>query len=189
MRTKFEIGQKYGKLTIIDKCGKDKHRNILYNCICECGNHIVVRGNALSSGNTKSCGCYGTYVRKLKKLPDDRGVINQIILQYKRHAKSRGFCWDLTYDQVKNIIQKPCFYCGEEKTNKKITKNCTGYLYNGIDRIDSKNGYFIKNVVPCCKICNYAKSDMSQNDFINWIKKVSEHTKAMAEQWAGKVEE
>lgn len=187
MRTKFEIGQKYAKLTIVGKKGKDKHGNILYDCVCECGNHVIVRGNALSSGNTKSCGCYSTYIKKSKKLPDDRGVINQIILQYKRHAKSRQLDWELTYDQVKEIIQKPCFYCGEEKTNNKITKNCTGYLHNGIDRVDSKKGYFIDNVVPCCKICNYAKSDMSQKNFIDWIKKASNHIEAMAEQWAGEI--
>lgn len=183
MRTVFEVGQKYGRLTIIEKKGCDKYNNRLYMCECECGNFLDVRGNALSSGNTKSCGCLSLEIKKSKTLPNNRGVINQIILQYKRHAKDRNLDWNLTYEQVETIIQKPCNYCGTEKSNNKVTKNCTGYLHNGIDRIDSNKGYEISNVVSCCKICNYAKSDMNQADFISWSQRVSNHTKAMAKQW------
>ena len=75
-----------------------------------------------------------------------------------------------------------------EKLNKEyIDKiNCIGYLHNGIDRIDNNIGYESKNVVSCCKICNYAKSNMNYKDFILWIQKAAAHTKAMAEQWGGK---
>ena len=78
----------------------------------------------------------------------------------------------------------PCFYCGAEKSNHKVTKNCKeGFDHNGIDRIDSSKGYTPDNVVPCCKICNKAKMDMDQKDFILWIQRAANHTKAMAEQW------
>lgn len=161
---------------------KDGHGNNIYKCLCDCGNTAYVRGNGLTSGNTKSCGCLSTEVKKAKRLPENRGVINHIILQYKRHAKDRNLVWGLLYDDVKAIIQQPCFYCGAEKSNHKVTKNCKeGYDYNGIDRIDSSKGYIIGNVVPCCKICNYAKRDMNQKDFILWIQKAAHYTKAMAE--------
>lgn len=183
-RTIFEVGQKYGMLTIVGKCGYDKHKNRLYKCKCECGNYVIVRGNSLSSGNTKSCGCYSTMVKKSKRLPENRGVVNHIILQYKRHARDRGLSWNLTYEQVKKIIDSPCYYCGMKKSNHKVTKNCKeGYDHNGIDRIDSSKGYEIDNVVPCCKFCNRAKMDMKKEDFIKWAKRVVEHSKAMAEQW------
>lgn len=29
----------------------------IYNCVCDCHNKIVTRGNSLRSGKTKSCGC------------------------------------------------------------------------------------------------------------------------------------
>lgn len=185
-RTIFEIGQKYGMLTIVEKCGYDKHNNRLYKCRCDCGNYVTVRGNALSSGNTKSCGCYSLFVKKSKRLPDNKGVINHIILQYKRHANDRGFSWNLNYDQVKKIIESPCYYCGCEKSNHKVTKNCKeGYDHNGIDRIDSSMGYEPNNVVPCCKICNKAKGNMDKDEFIKWAKRVADHSIAMASQWGG----
>ena len=37
------------------------------------------------------------------------------------------------------------------------------------------------NVVPCCKICNYAKSNMSIKEFHKWAVKIGKN--AMAEQW------
>lgn len=187
MRTVFEVGQKYGRLTIVEKQGYDKNSNRLYCCECECGKKITVRGNSLSSGNTKSCGCLSREVKYAKRLPNNEGVINHIILQYKRHAKDRGLSWSLSFEEVEKIIQEPCCYCGTEKSNNKITKNCSGYLHNGIDRINNNTGYETNNVVSCCKICNFAKSDMSQMDFIKWLQKASNHTKAMAEQWGAHI--
>lgn len=143
----------------------------------------------LKNGNTKSCGCLSKEDKNKRKLPNNAGVINQIILGYKRHAKRRNLNWELTLQEVTNIICQPCHYCGAEKSNKKYTKNCKeGFEYNGIDRVDNTKGYTFDNVVPCCKICNSAKSNMSQIDFVLWAQKVAEHTKAMAEQWGSYLE-
>lgn len=30
------------------------------------------------------------------------------------------------------------------------------------------------NIVPCCSKCNYAKRDMSYNEFIEWARKLNE---------------
>ena len=186
--TELQPGSKYGRLTVIKYAGIYKKpcgsSQSSYECLCDCGNRVTVLMQALKSGNTKSCGCLANEVKQNKRLPDHKGVINHIILQYKRHAKDRNFCWELDYDTVKNLIMSPCFYCGAEKSNHKVTKNCKeGFDHNGIDRIDSSKGYTPDNVVPCCKICNKAKMDMDQKDFILWIQRAANHTKAMAEQW------
>jgi hypothetical protein len=46
------------------------------------------------------------------------------------------------------------------------------YAYNGIDRVDNFKGYEIDNCVPCCYICNYAKRDMSKDQFLAWVKRI-----------------
>jgi len=33
-------------------------------------------------------------------------------------------------------------------------------------------GYIIGNVTHCCKRCNVAKSDLSENDFLNLVKSI-----------------
>ena len=70
----------------------------------------------------------------------------------------------------------------EKQLKTEQTKNSIGdgLLYSGIDRIDSNDNYTKENSVPCCRICNYAKSNMDVNDFQEWAIKIGQ--KAMAEQ-------
>ena len=57
MRTAKDLsGQKFGRLTVIMR-SIGKYPRPHYNCICECGNKIIVDGRSLTSGNTRSCGC------------------------------------------------------------------------------------------------------------------------------------
>lgn len=56
-RTKNEIGNKYGKLTVIDILVDPKDGKRKCYCQCECGNKLYVPGSYLRSNNTKSCGC------------------------------------------------------------------------------------------------------------------------------------
>jgi hypothetical protein len=46
------------------------------------------------------------------------------------------------------------------------------YTYSGIDRLDNNIGYVSGNCVPCCSVCNYAKRDMTVDQFKNWIKRI-----------------
>lgn len=85
----------------------------------------------------------------------------------KSSAKARGIAVNLDVNKYQQLINLGCHFCG---TDLKYEK---GYC---LDRVDSHHGYNISNVVPCCKICNRAKSDMNIWDFINWLKKASEHT-------------
>lgn len=52
-----EIGNKYGRLTVIKRAGKAKNRSIKYLCHCSCGNKKIIRIDSLRRGITKSCGC------------------------------------------------------------------------------------------------------------------------------------
>ena len=52
------IGNRYGRLTVVDKTDKKAHnREFIYICRCDCGNEIEVRTGLLTQGKTKSCGC------------------------------------------------------------------------------------------------------------------------------------
>lgn len=54
---KNEIGNKYGKLTVLSQSEKRDFGSVCWVCKCECGNEVIVAGDALRSGSTKSCGC------------------------------------------------------------------------------------------------------------------------------------
>ena len=56
-RKKNLIGKVFDRLTVVKEAGQTPDKEYLWECCCVCGNIITVRGNSLTSGNTKSCGC------------------------------------------------------------------------------------------------------------------------------------
>ena len=56
-------GQTINRLVVIREAGRDKGGRVLWLCRClgkngdDCGNEVVVSGNDLRDGHTKSCGC------------------------------------------------------------------------------------------------------------------------------------
>lgn len=57
------IGEKWGKLTILDV--EPKNNKYYYKCKCECGNEVMVWGQRLFSGQTTSCGCINSKANEL----------------------------------------------------------------------------------------------------------------------------
>ena len=49
------VGEKFGKLTVIERVEKAGRTN--YICNCDCGNKTIVRSDHLTNNRTKSCGC------------------------------------------------------------------------------------------------------------------------------------
>ena len=54
----LNIGDKYGKLTILEETNKRLNRSVIYKCKCDCGNTIETTSTRLKLGLKKSCGCY-----------------------------------------------------------------------------------------------------------------------------------
>ena len=50
-------GQKFGRLTVVERSGSKKGEGVLWRCACDCGGEVETTGKKLRSGNTKSCGC------------------------------------------------------------------------------------------------------------------------------------
>ena len=54
-------GQRFERLVVLNQAENIKTPNgrshVAWNCICDCGNKIVVRGDCLRNGHTVSCGC------------------------------------------------------------------------------------------------------------------------------------
>lgn len=51
-------GLEFGRLTVMNTTGKDKHGRYLWKCKCVCGNEKTIATYILKSGHTKSCGCF-----------------------------------------------------------------------------------------------------------------------------------
>lgn len=57
MQAKDLTGNRFCRLTVIEKAGINSSRGATWLCKCECGSYVTVDGSNLKSGRTKSCGC------------------------------------------------------------------------------------------------------------------------------------
>lgn len=164
---------------VINRVAKSTGREyIAWLCKCKCGNEFVTTTKSITrkTHSRKSCGCLNLDSRFRKSLTGEQAHMRHVISQYVQRTKKKKYKWNLTEEEATKILLSDCYYCGQPPSRIiNIFKNCNAIKVSGIDRIDSKQGYCVGNVVPCCKTCNTAKSVMSQKDFYIWIKKVWEH--------------
>ena len=69
------VGNRYGRLVVLEKAQSDKHSHTRWLCQCDCGNQKIVDGGSLKKGLTKSCGCLKK--EKLKQY-NDSNVVNEV---------------------------------------------------------------------------------------------------------------
>lgn len=143
---------------------------IRLKCTCDCGRTASPAKEKVTGGQTKSCGCLLEKSRQTlgekRRLPDGVASFNETYGAYKKSATERGYTFELTKNEFKEIATKPCIYCGDVLTNIKRPSDAgkrtrNGYWrYTGIDRYDNSIGYTLSNSVPCCRVCNRVKTDM-----------------------------
>jgi len=76
--------------------------------------------------------------------------VDQRFRRAKQRAKSIGRLFDISFEEYKEIISKPCHYCRLPMDQK------SGYC---LERLDNSVGYTKINVVPCCTLCNCTRSN------------------------------
>ena len=166
-------GKRFGKWTVVKRAENSKLGAPRWLCYCDCGTKSIVEGSHLRSGHSKSCGCWRRY---MASLPDGEATFNTLFIALRGRARRRGKEWSLTKEQVRVLTKQNCHYCGAKPHQVKRRKGLNGpYVYIGLDRVDSRRGYTIDNVVPCCWTCNKAKSAMSIKEFRLWVIRVCKH--------------
>ena len=163
-------GDIFGNLTVLN-WDKKKRR---WKCICKCGKITYACTSHLHNGNKKGCGCLIFGPRKTR-MPNNLALKNVILKTYKRAAEKRKHEFNLTNDEFFDLIQQNCFYCGHHPSTsgpKYFEYYDNSFKYNGIDRKNNNEGYTLNNCVPCCFVCNHAKSKMTLKQFRRWIKQI-----------------
>ena len=172
-RHHFKEGQKFNKLTILKRKGHNIKREILWECICDCGNHTILTACRIMKNRVKSCGCLKKEIGKLFRKKKGEVAFNNLYGRYRAKAKKKNLNFEFSKDGFKYITSQNCHYCGQRPNQKSQQPTWRGeYVYNGIDRVDNKKGYTKNNSVPCCGQCNKAKSTLSKKDFLSLIKKI-----------------
>lgn len=57
-RSKDLSGQRFGRLTAVERLGSTRQGTVVWRCICTCGNECAARTGHLTAKAIVSCGCY-----------------------------------------------------------------------------------------------------------------------------------
>lgn len=112
-----------------------------------------------------------------RKWANGKAALNEIFSGYRRNARIKGREFSLSFEVFKSLIDQNCHYCNTAPRTEAKTIGHGSYFYNGIDRKDNALGYIPSNSLPCCSICNKAKSTMPYSEFISWIHRTSQYLK------------
>ena len=153
---------KFGRLTVIERVGSDKHGKALWLCQCDCGNETVVNGTRLSDGRTQSCGCLQKErtSEAVKKAWDNdehyreqhsgshHHKYNPDITDEERVEKRKFkayYEWQFTVKEQGNFT---CDICGNKQGGNLVSHHLDCYSKYKNKRLDVSNG------VCLCKHCH-----------------------------------
>ena len=88
-------------------------------------------------------------------------------VNYNRSAETKQLDFTITKGDFMDMVILPCHYCGIVQTKG----------FNGVDRLDSSEGYVLDNVVSCCEMCNMMKTCLSPTVFVNRATHISVYNK------------
>lgn len=161
------IGERRGKLVVIEFHSGSRESPPYYECVCDCGNTINLEIDWLKKYN--SCGCMKGKKKSISYLDSH---LNKTFKEYNNGAKNRGLSFSIGLERFKELIQQPCFYCGKTDNRVSRRQNKEVFKINGLDRTDNSLGYSEENVVPCCRKCNFLKNKFSKEEFLSWIEQI-----------------
>jgi hypothetical protein len=167
------VGEKFGALTVIAFAEHRASRGNLWLFRCDCGNEVTLPGPKVryktQQGLFVSCGCH-----KPGAKPFGVAAREDWLHRYMRGAADRNISWELTDEQAYSLFEQDCHYCGAPPAIGKSDRFNGAYAHNGIDRMDSSQGYTVENCVPCCSQCNFLKLSMPYEEFVAWLDRLVE---------------
>jgi hypothetical protein len=138
-------GRCFGKLTVLSLCKLGDHGST-WNCICNCGNTLVVRGDSLKKGNTQSCGCYSRALMSARHTKHGLNLTSPQLLSIWRAMRIR--CNNKKTKYYRYYGGKGIQICSEWENPINFCEWAISHGYAEgleIDRIDNNGSYCPEN--------------------------------------------
>lgn len=165
------IGQKFNKLTVLERVGKTDGGRYLFNCLCDCGISKIYEGRYVKSGKVKSCGNH--IVDAVREANTTHGDTGTRLYQIYRSMLKR--CYNPNNDAYLHYggrgIKVSSKWLDENGyANFKEWSLANGYNENlTIDRINNDGNYSPNN----CRWATYRQQSLNRQDTI-YIRKDGE---------------
>lgn len=166
-RLNVEIGKNYGRLTILSVLPWKfpYSRDLVVNCLCDCGKTINSRISNIKSGLVSSCGCLQLETQKkngclrgplnykhgLSRTPEYRSAYSA----HRRETESlMGSIWNARMNKYLRVLQPMCILCGavDDLTTDHVNPLRLGF------RLEPGNA------ITLCRKCNSRKGGKAMKD-------------------------
>ena len=118
-----------------------------------------------------SCNSCGTRKRGAKNTGYYRGVSISYFEAKKADAIARGYCFEITIDDVADLLEEQMYQCA--LTGEPVALDKCSSPSGSLDRIDNSKGYTVDNIQITTKDINMLRGSFSVERFIELCKKVA----------------
>lgn len=148
MTKKLELtGKVFGRLTVIEECGRTKAGKTKWLCKCSCGNLTTPIGSGLINGGVLSCGCYKS--ETTSKLFKTHGMSGT--KEYNSWFDMKRRCLDPNNDHYEDYAGRGItihvdFIESFDKWYEEIGEKPKDRLKYSVGRIDNNGNYTYGNI-------------------------------------------
>jgi len=178
-RFKNLVGERFGKLIVVDKFIKAmKNRNEYYAiCKCDCGKEKTILVCNLLKGKTTSCGCRRDQYEKItgsnsKCFKGYEEISGLMIAHIKNGAKNRDLEFAIDPEYIWKLFLAQDRRCALSGREIGFNKRCGG-ITASLDRINNSKGYVVGNVQWVHKDLNRMRNYFGVEYFIETCKQVA----------------
>jgi len=121
----IKIGDRYGKLTVVEFSHQNDKTHKFYKFKCDCGNMVIKYGNTVKFGNTTSCGCEGKESARKNGKKSRMKHSGEKCHLWKGGISYGPYCPKFSREfkqRVREFFDNKCVECGitEEEHGKKM---------------------------------------------------------------------
>jgi hypothetical protein len=112
------------------------------------------------------------------QLPPGEAAFNNLLHSYKSRALGRGYVFDLSREEFRELVTGECVYCGDSlgSISRGLGKTSGDFYFTGVDRAVNEEGYTRDNAVSCCSTCNFMKHKLGASAFLEQVSKIYKHS-------------
>lgn len=175
-------GDRFGQLLVIAEVQPDKYSHKRYLCQCDCGDEVVVVKSQLTSGRTKSCGCYQR--RRARETHIKHGGCGERLYSVWKSMRQR--CYNPNSADYHNYggrgIEICAVWSGDDGFSRfREWAEASGYAPGlEIDRINNNEGYAPEN-------CRWVTKNVQANNKRNNIVVECGGVTRTVSQWAQQI--